>query len=254
MNNYVLIAQSDKLGYYIDSVEDDLSKLNERLKYLKGLNKIKSALLYTLNDLTSGKIFITEEIKELANSMSKFKFYPIYKVKSIDDDNIKFLTYVMGTSLDMNYVKSEIESSMKHILSRYQYINNTVEDNDCIHNVYKGGYGDLNHKVSLSGVESWLFLPTGWYVTRDEGKSKEYYFSSFLDYIQRHKGYRLGNKVVDSSENDMILNTSCIKCDYLNIMNKRCNSFPLMDSELLVSSISDVEIRIENGIVYLIIN
>lgn len=75
MNNYVLVLKFKDSDYFIDMASDNLEVVGKRME---DIGNSEFSKIFTLSDLSSGKMYINDKIEEISKSMERFEFYQIY--------------------------------------------------------------------------------------------------------------------------------------------------------------------------------
>lgn len=220
MNNYVLITKrTENSGHVIDSATDDLKVLSERMESLKSKGYLE-AKIFQLANLASGKEYINDQIEMTARSMSKYQFYPIYRIRT----TIKGFDKITATSY---YMAKDLIPSKDEFKKAIDIMNDCIIDIltkcklDRLIKSFEVNSDLLDHKYRLVGMDSWLVDPIGGYYTNSKASDDEL-MKSFDDYISRHK-----SSIISSDENND--NESLTLMDFSKFINKRAEDFPICE-------------------------
>ena len=115
MNNYVLVLKFKDSDYFIDMASDNLEVVGKRME---DIGNSEFSKIFTLSDLSSGKMYINDKIEEISKSMESFEFYQIYRIESFIKgiDKLSISTHVIARN---ESEISEIEESYESVVSSW---------------------------------------------------------------------------------------------------------------------------------------
>lgn len=237
MNNYILVTKRIGKNYVIDSSSDDLKLISERQSELSLNKNVEINKIFTLDELASGRSYVSDKITQIAKSMRKYQYYPVFRIR-FESNNPKFriICHSITTGIDKN-PKDDIKSMQKSALDllnctkSYEVLNdNSVFTNEDM----------VLSKCVFIGMDTWIPDPIGNYHSRCGNKSDEYIFNSFMDYIKLHTNRTSGPNEMDPQDTEM---------SYARYDKKRCSEFPVSDKFRNITDINQVRIMRNNEIV-----
>lgn len=233
MNNYVLIVKkTNEKEPRIDVASDDLRLVSERLEKIQ--SKMEYCRIYTLGELQ--KMYINDTIQSTVDSMRRFKFYPIFRLRLelTNTDGLGLLVHSIGLGLDsnMSQAKDKMKESALEIL-------NLTKLSEIINNGRKFTKDDIVIKsLKFIGMDTWMSDPMGNFHSQCGTKNDLYVFESFKDYMKRHR-----NSPKKADEDD----PQDIDMSYSRYINCDISEYPVPDEFRNIDDSSELKIvRLKN--------
>lgn len=240
MNNYILVVKKPNKDYRVDSSSDDLRLVSERLDQLK--SKIEFGKIFTLAELASDKVYVSDSVRQTAKSMSKFHFLPVFRVKLGFETNDKIIsiTHMLGTDLDAGPIDEldKVKANMIDMLNQLK-----------IYDEFNNGKKFRIDKLKVLscrfvGMDTWIPDPVQGFFSKCGHNTDSYIFESFLDYVKRHR-YNKDVVVDDKYE------AQSSDMTYLKYEKRTTDEYPIVDRVKMVDNIDDVVIDKKNKFVNL---
>lgn len=235
MNNYVLVLKFKDSDYFIDMASDNLEVVGKRME---DIGNSEFSKIFTLSDLSSGKMYINDKIEEISKSMERFEFYQIYRIESFIKgiDKLSISTHVIATN---ESEISEIEESYESVVSSWfiKMIGKAGNIDKLGINLLKDlTKEDIDTKIEFIGMDTWIPDPMGVYYTNSINLTDSMLFESFMDYMERH-----------SNSTEMNLEAFSRFGYNKFFKGKRSEEFPLNEIYCNVKCINDVNIDINKS-------
>lgn len=234
MNNYVLVLKFKDSDYFIDMASDNLEVVGKRMEDIVNPEFSK---IFTLSDLSSGKMYINDKIEEISKSMKRFEFYQVYRIESFIKgvDKLSMSTHVIvNNKSEVSGIEDSYEQMLRWFIDAIKEARNIDKLGiDVIKNLTKN---DIDTKMEFIGMDTWIPDIIGSYYTNSINLTKSELFESFADYIKRHNS---SIKINPESFSMTRYNES--------FKGKRSEEFPLNEIYRSVKCIDDVNIDINKS-------
>lgn len=226
MNDYLVLKQNGS-KFKLDYCSDNKDLVQER-KELLG----EKAIIAETKKILNNEMYYSDEIFELSKSLSKYRFYPIFKV-----------TLTTSVKLGIDSVDVMIISrTINEFVDRYPDMDEDITKSLMERTIYNSDLYLLSNELDsvkfsikeakYKGVDSWLPLSNVSYSSYfEDDDTNEYLIESLSDYIDRHSINHYSSPEIEINDEDEFMEVPSSEvekyCDGI-FFNSKLSDYPVL--------------------------